>query len=85
MSLTDEEIKEIADRAVASTMKDMKKHKEAANKANKRNGLLAFVLGAIITLGGFLSLSAGIGIYLLIAGIMLFGLSGFLFLLILIN
>ena len=41
MPLSDEEIADIADRAVKSTMKNMDKHKAQAAKSNRRNALLA--------------------------------------------
>jgi hypothetical protein len=81
MALSDEEIAEIAHRAVKDTMKNRKKYKEQSDKSNKRNSLLAFVLGTILTIGGVLSLNAGIGIYLLIAGFLFLGLGVFLLLL----
>ena len=65
--LSDEEIKEIADRAVQNTMKNVEKHKTQARKSNRRNGLLVFALGVLIIIGGVLSLNAGVEIYLLMS------------------
>ncbi|NHJ02513.1 MAG: hypothetical protein EAX86_10285 [Candidatus Heimdallarchaeota archaeon] len=69
--LSDEEIKEIADRAAQNTMKNLEKHKTQARKSNRRNGLLALALGMIIIIGGVLLLNAGVGVYLLMSGVML--------------
>ena len=86
MSLSDEEIKEIAERAVANVDTDkIVKNAMAKAKDNRkktmRNSVLSLGLGAFITFGGVLSLDAGVGIYLLIAGLLFLGLGVFLFLL----
>ena len=84
LSLSDEEIREIAKRAAASVDTDkiakeaVAKSKSRSKKSNTRNGILSLGLGAFITFGGIVSLDAGIGIYLLIAGLMFIGLGLFL-------